>query len=200
MWFCQRKLVVCGNFGTLGTNHNGLSFNVVNRVEDLMLSISYYFLKQRQIRQCLHLRYSQQFEKYSPIMTSWVLLTCPNLYLICVKSLFNLLVSIFLRFAQVEQPCDTTTMERGHENQAIQDRARGRNKTRMNKNQHSSGLRQRSRTKLKIHKSIMYMPLKLFKLLKKFHYYNCKSEPKIWKSFDLHCRNITKNVRFNTNF
>ena len=38
-------------------------------------------------------------------------------------SLFNLLVSIFLRFAQVEQPCDTTTsttMERGHENQAIQ--------------------------------------------------------------------------------
>ena len=123
MWFCQRKLVVCGNFGTLGTNHNGLSFNVVNRVEDLMLSISYYFLKQRQIRQCLHLRYSQQFEKYSPIMTSWVLLTCPNLYLICVKSLFNLLVSIFLRFAQVEQPCDTTkstTMERGHENQAIQ--------------------------------------------------------------------------------
>ena len=164
-----------------------------------MLSI----LKQRQVRQCLRLRYSQQFEKYSPIITSCVLMACPNLYLICAKSLYNLLVSIFLRFAQVEQPCDTTTsttMERGHENQAIQGYCRGRNKTRMNKNQHSSGLRQRSRTKLKIHKSIMYMPLKLFKLLKKFHYYNCKSEPKIWKSFDLHCRNITKNVRFNTNF
>ena len=43
--------------------------------------------------------------------------------LFSVKSLINLLVSIFLRFAQVEQPCDTTkstTMERGHENQAIQ--------------------------------------------------------------------------------